>query len=115
MKRLALVLLVMLLAVPLVAKPRKTSNIKVYAFQYFDEYSRKWYLVEHLCVQQLTDEAICVEQSSSGEEMMEVYLSNLKIPGQYTVRVRWCNGQESNVTYTAYEAGEVLLWVDFPQ
>ena len=102
------------MTVPLVAKPRKISNVKVYAFQYFDEYSRTWHLVQHLSIHQITDEGLCVEQCSSGDEMLEAYLPNIKVGGQYVVRVKWDNGQESYNTYTAYEPGEVMLWIDYP-
>ncbi len=112
--RTLILLLALVTATPLAANPRPTSNIKVTAFQYFDEYSRTWHLVQHLSIRQITDEGLWVEQCSSGEEMLEAVLPNVKVGGQYVVRVRWDNGQVSYNTYTAYQAGEVMLWVDYP-
>lgn len=106
-------LLLTLLMLPVLAgKP--VASVKVTAHQYYDEYERKWYLVESICIERLSDPVECLEQNCGGVEMADLTLNELELNSEYRVRVRWEGGSSMEETYTVYEPGQINLWIDLP-
>jgi hypothetical protein len=112
MRYWCLVLLMALMLPALAGEP--VANIKLIAFEYFDEVAREWYQIESISIREITGSGDYVERSFYGAEKAEATLQGLNVNSQYQVMVRWDNGTTMQESYTVYEPGNVQLWVDVP-
>lgn len=110
--RLCLLLLLLVIA-PSWAKPPLT-NVKLIAHQYYDEYERKWYEVDFICIQNVDNPIQCQEMRCGGVEMAEVTLEGLQRESRYRILVRWSNGAKKEEVFTVYESGNLSHWIDLP-
>lgn len=106
-------LLLLFLFLPAVAD-EPVANIRVTAYAYYDEYEREWHQVDTICIRQIDDNCLCVEQVLGGVESAEAELAGLKMESQYVVRVTWLDGYSKEETYTVFETGNIDLWIDLP-
>lgn len=90
------------------------ADVKVTAYEYFDEYYRKYYPVESICIEQLNASCQCVAEELGGVTSAEAFLGGLEVDSQYRVVVTWQGGYSNEEIYTVWEPGTITLWIDTP-
>ena len=114
MKNWSLLLIFLFLFLPATAGG-PVADINIKAYEYFDDCSQEWQLVESVRIEQLNGRYDCVSQDCGGVENTELALNGLAVDSLYRVEVKWVNGASYDETYTVYESGSVNLWVDTPE